>query len=230
MTSINRFKPLAFSTLILGIISLFAITSCDNTPKADNTGNSNSTSSDNKTVGVINNEVRVDTAANKARDAQFVVNATNINLEEIKLGKLAQTNARMADTKVLAKMMVTDHTKALAELTALAQKKMLTVPTDAAPAVMDAYKDLSTKKGMAFDKDYSDKMVNGHKDAIALFEKASNESTDSDIKQWANGMLPGLRMHLEHSLMCQKECDNMKDGTTKMKDGDKMNHGDKMNK
>ena len=53
-------------------------------------------------------------------------------------------------------------------------------------------------------------MVSGHKDAISTFEKASTESTDADIKQWATGMLPGLRTHLDHAMMCQKKSDKMK--------------------
>ena len=52
-------------------------------------------------------------------------------------------------------------------------------------------------------------MVDGHKDAISKFEKEVNESSDSDIKSWATSMLPGLKMHLDHSTLCQKECVKM---------------------
>ena len=59
---------------------------------------------------------------------------------------------------------------------------------------------------LVFGKKYSEMMVDGHKDAIELFEKASIESTDPDIRAWANATLPILRTHLEHSLACQKAC------------------------
>lgn len=50
-----------------------------------------------------------------------------------------------------------------------------------------------------FDKEYCGKMVDEHKDAISLFEKASTNTTDTDIKAWATLTLQALRSHLDHA-------------------------------
>ena len=102
-----------------------------------------------------------------------------------------------------------EHTKSLADLTALAKTKNISLPNSQTDKGKDAYEKLNKKSGNDFGKTYSDMMVNGHQDAIALFEKASTECTNPDIKSWATATLPTLRTNLEHALMCQKEFEKM---------------------
>lgn len=130
-------------------------------------------------------------------------------MEEIKLGKLAQQKGTMSHVKELGKMMVTDHTQAMAGLNTLAKTKMINLPTTEGQKIMDAYKMLSEKKGKDFDKAYSDMMVNGHKEAIALFEKTNSDTKDADVKKMTTTMIPKLKTHLEEAEICQKECQKM---------------------
>jgi putative membrane protein len=143
------------------------------------------------------------------KEAQFLVNAAEINLEEIQLGQLAQQNGTTTHVKELGKMMVTAHTKSQNDLTALAKTKMITIPTSPTDNAQEAYKELNEKSGNDFDKAYSDLMVSKHKDAIATFEKASSDENDPDIKNWATTSLPDLRKHLDQSIDCQEKCKNM---------------------
>lgn len=106
-------------------------------------------------------------------------------------------------------MMEDTHTKSLADLTELAQTKYISQPTSQTENGQDAYKELNEKLGNALGKADSNMMVKGHKNAIALFEKASTGCTDPDIKAWATATLPALRTHLDHAMMCQKECFKM---------------------
>ena len=115
----------------------------------------------------------------------------------------------MSHVKELGKMMEDEHTKAMNELKGLAKTKMVTIPDMPTQPAMDAYNTLNAKKGKDFDKAYSDMMVMGHKDAIALFEKTSANSGDANVKGWATSTLPALRKHLDHAVMCQKECNKM---------------------
>ena len=142
-------------------------------------------------------------------DAQFLVNAAEINLMEIQLGNLAAEKGSMTEVKEMGKMMVDEHTKNLEELKGLAAKKSITIPTSLTDEGQDAYKKLTEKSGKDFDKEYSDMMVNGHKDAIDKFEKASDKASDQDVKQWATTTLPALRKHLDHALTCQEHCNKM---------------------
>lgn len=150
------------------------------------------------------NEVTLDDTSKEA-DAQFIVKATEISLAEIQLGQLAQKLGSSGHVREMGKMMETDHAKALAEITELAKTKEVTIPSAPTFDAQDAYNKLNAKSSVEFDKAYADKMVTGHQEAIALFEKTCNESTDAEVREWATKMLPVLKLHFEHALMCQKE-------------------------
>lgn len=168
----------------------------------------NNSAKDTKDVAEEHNEAKFDTKSSE-KDAQFLVNAAEINMENVSLGQLAQQNGTMSHVKELGKMVEDAHTKSLADLTALAKTKSVSLPTLQTDNGKETYKKLSDKSTKNFDKSYADLMVNEHKDAIDLFEKAAENSTDPDIKAWAAATLPTLRTHLDHSMICQKECDKM---------------------
>ena len=177
---------------------IFFLSSCGNNSKPEDT----------KEVAEEHNDAKFDNKKQE-KDAQFLVNAAEINLEEIKLGQLAQEKGNASHIKELGKMMEDAHTKSLAELIALAKTKIITIPTSPTDNAMDAFKKLDAKSGNNFDKEYADMMVSGHKDAISTFEKASENCEDADIKNWASTMLPDLRKHLDHAIKCQKEFEKM---------------------
>lgn len=185
--------------IALFCVTTFGISSCNNKPKTE----------DSKEVAEDKNDAKMDGMKNEA-DAQFLVNAAEINQEEISLGKLAQQKGSMKDVKELGKMMVEAHTGAMTDLSALAMRKSISLPEAKTDDVNAAYKELNEKSGKKFDLAYCDKMVEGHKDAISKFEKASNNAVDPDIKAMAANMLPALHKHLEMAEMCKKKCEVMK--------------------
>ena len=160
---------------------------------------------DTKTVAEEHNDSALMNKSDK-KDAEFLVKAAAINLEEIDLGQLAQQNSQSANVKELGSMMEKQHTDAMNQLKSLAEKKAISIPTTITQNGIDAHDKLSKKMGKDFDKEYCNMMVNGHKDAIAMFDKASSESTDEDIRSWATSMLPALRSHLDHAMSCQEKC------------------------
>jgi len=162
----------------------------------------NNQSQDNSNTMTTQTQVSADTA-NKADDRKFLSKVALINLEEIKLGQLAQEKGTTQDIKDLGKMMIDEHTQAQNDLVQLAQKKSITVPTSPDANAQDDYNDLDKKSGVDFDKKYCSMMVSGHKDAISMFEKDSAKETDSDIRQMAIATLPTLRKHLSHATMCK---------------------------
>lgn len=170
---------------------------------------SNNKTEDSKEVAEAHNDAKFDNNKNE-KEAQFLVNAAEINREEISLGQLAQQRGKTNDVKELGKMMEKAHRKALVNLTAMATTKNISIPSSPTEKEQEVYKKLSDKSGINFDKTYADMMVDGHKNAIDFFEAASIESTDLDIKAWATATLPELRLHLDHSLVCQKILSKMK--------------------
>lgn len=169
------------------VASLILLVSCNNQQ-----------ANDSKAVAEERNEENFDDRRQE-KDASFLVNAAEINMEEIQLGKLAQQMGRSSDIREMGKVMETAHSKSLADLTALAKSKQIAIPTSATENSQEAYRKLSDKSGDDFDKEYADLMVSKHKDAIDIFEKASSDCEDADIKKWATTSLPGLRTHLDHS-------------------------------
>jgi len=157
---------------------------------------------DNKVVAEEQNDEKFDNNKQE-KDAQFLVNAAEINLEGIQLGQLAQQKGGTAQVKELGKMMEDAHTKSLNDLTALAQSKTITIPTSSTENAQDSYQKLNEKSGNDFDKAYVDMMVSDHEDAIEAFENAAKDSNDSDIRNWATASLTELRTHHTHSVDLQ---------------------------
>lgn len=57
---------------------------------------------------------------------------------------------------------------------------------------------LSSADGQDFDRRYAESMgVEAHRETIALFEKASKEARDPEVKAFATKTLPNLREHLQ---------------------------------
>jgi putative membrane protein len=59
--------------------------------------------------------------------------------------------------------------------------------------------------GADFDKAYVKKMIAGHEDTSAAFEKESTEGKDPDVVALANKYLSVVNSHLEHAKMIKKE-------------------------
>jgi putative membrane protein len=131
-------------------------------------------------------------------------------LRQIQLGQLAQQKGTTTHVKELGKIMEDAHTKSQRELTALAGRRSITIPTSPTNDAMDAYQNLNEKSGKDFDIAYADMMVTRHNDAISAFEKATTDAYDEDIKNWAIASLPVLRTNLNHSIECKKVCDELK--------------------
>ncbi|MGV3631771.1 MAG: DUF4142 domain-containing protein [Bacteroidota bacterium] len=164
---------------------------------------------DSKEVAEEHNDEKFD--ANKEEDAEFLVEASEISLEEIELGKLAQQRSKNSSVIQLGEMMQTDHEKASGEAKALAEKYGISIPSSVSEKGRDKYNKLNEKKtGKDFDEKYCEMMVDGHKDAIKLFEDATEDVSNSEIREWAAATLSTLRMHLDHSMSCKTEVEKKK--------------------
>ena len=140
-------------------------------------------------------------------DATFLAEAAQLNMLEIDLGKLAQKNAVSEQVKELGRKMENTHEKAQKDLKALAGKKQVTLPETMTEEGTECYQKMKKITGSEFERDYCDKMVEGHQKAIEKFEKAAGNAVDADIKAWAASILPELRAHLDHATMCRKQMD-----------------------
>ena len=144
------------------------------------------------------------------KTAGFLVDIANMNLSAIHLSELAYQKAAMKDTKEMASMMMTDHRLALAEITVLAQKRGVVLPTTPDAEATREYDRIDKYTGADFDKEYADQMVKEHEKAIKTVENIINDTGDFEIKTWATANLTSLKTHLEHAQNCQEMAKDMK--------------------
>lgn len=134
---------------------------------------------------------------NKA-DQKIVMNMAIANMAEVEAGKMAIEKTQNAQIKSFAQKMVDEHSKALAEVAALAQSKGVTLPTtvDAPHKAMAAK--LNKLSGDAFDRAYvADAGVTDHAKVHAKLKGFEKKAKDADVKALASKMLPTVDEHLQ---------------------------------
>lgn len=136
-------------------------------------------------------------------DAQILAYAATANAGEIQEGQMAQHKATNAAVKNFAKLMVTDHTKMLADGRALATKLSITPDSskdevkDLAKGGRDDIKDLTDKKaGKDWDEDYMEKQVDGHQKILDKLNDASQSAKSPDLKNALNESIAKVQGHL----------------------------------
>ena len=130
------------------------------------------------------------------KDHEFLTNAAAGGLYEVEAGKLAQGKASSDGVRSFGSMLVKDHGAANDELKDLARSKGVSLPT-----AIPADKQLRLDKiviAKNFDREFVEEVgLEDHKTDISLFEKASKDADDSDVKAFALKTLPTLKAHRE---------------------------------
>jgi putative membrane protein len=162
--------------------------------------------------------------------ADFVWDASLINLEEIRLGEVAQTNSQNADVQEFAKHMVRDHSRLNTRLSKIAMGEGLALPdtntfylpvtqqpekqaTQLLPEtpqqkLQDAQMDVQNMTlltGATFDQAYAGAMVTGHAKALQKYEAASASLQDEPLKKFADRGVKAVRSHYEMAQKLQSE-------------------------
>jgi putative membrane protein len=136
--------------------------------------------------------------------ANFLVKAANAGMAEVECGQLAQQKAKDQRVKDFGAMMTQDHSAANDQVKALASQRNITLPDSVSDDKRKDKDDLAKKSGADFDKAYMKAMVDDHNDAIDLFEKASSNVKDAEVKSFVDNTLPKLRHHLDSAKAVQK--------------------------
>ena len=134
---------------------------------------------------------------NAEKDAQFLVDATSGSYNEVQIAGVAIAKSANAEIKKLAEQLKTDHSALITQLNGVAAAKNVTVPTAATDDANDAAKKLTDTKAGDFDKDWLEKVEEMHEKSVKKYEDASNNASDSTIKNWAASTLVKIRSHLD---------------------------------
>jgi putative membrane protein len=139
---------------------------------------------------------------------RFIKDAGNGNLEEIAMGKLAQTNGNYGRVKDFAARMVAAHQVALDKLQKASYSSGITVPVGSSDN--DVIRELAEKKGNEFDKDYINKMVDAHQQMADMLDKARRNINDTGLARYASEMLPEVQAHLQEARVIQEDVRKLK--------------------
>lgn len=137
-------------------------------------------------------------------DASFAQDAASGGMAEVELGKLAQQKGSSQSVKDFGARMVKDHSAANDKLKAVASKDGMTLPSGMNREDQATYDRLSKLSGPAFDKAYSQDMVQDHQKDVAAFQKEANNGMNPDWKDFATQTLPTLQDHLNMAQQMQQ--------------------------
>jgi len=130
-------------------------------------------------------------------DRKFIEHAAGSGMFEVQVGQLAAAKASDANVKSFASMLVDQHTAANNELTKIANAKGVELPAAPPHAKRRDIEKLGKKNGDEFDRDFVRKVgIKDHEKDIKMFEKASKDVKDPDLKAFVDKTLPVLREHL----------------------------------
>ena len=133
------------------------------------------------TPGTAGTAGRADSSVGMS-DRDFIRDVASMNMAEMELSRTALQHAADANTKKFAQMMVDDHTAAGDKLKAFATQHNVEVTAQIDDKHRDLNQKLTEKKGLDFDKDYADAMVDGHQDFVDKLESRVDKDTLSKWK------------------------------------------------
>lgn len=172
--------------LLTAFTAVFVLQACQN--HADKGAIANMSSNPHNVTA----ETRVDGSS-----GDFMKTAARGGLMEVELGKYAQQHAQSQRVKNFGAMIVRDHSEANSELRVLASKKRLNLPPAINAEQQANVNEMMKMTGSDFDKHYMEMMTQDHVKDVQLFQNATDEDRDADVKEFARKTLPILKMHLD---------------------------------
>ncbi|MEG4276242.1 DUF4142 domain-containing protein [Microcoleus sp. MON1_C1] len=170
-----------------------------NTPTNNTPGRSPNSPINNTPSRSPNTPTGGETSPNSlsSQDRNFVMQAGQLGMLEVELGRLAVQRGASAGVKQYGQEMVEEHTQANQELMQVAMQKGVKLPTEMSSQNTALMERLSGLSGTSFDAAYKQAMIESHNQAIALFQAQSQQGQDPDLKAWATQKLPNLQAHLQ---------------------------------
>jgi putative membrane protein len=130
------------------------------------------------------------------QEKQFVASTVRRSLAAADLSAAAAEKAASADVKRFAEKMANDQRGIVRELSQFVTRKGATVPATMGPERKTQVSRVTSLKGAAFDRAYSQWMLRECGQTVSEFRKAGTQSRDAGVKAWANKSLPLVSEHL----------------------------------
>lgn len=185
-------KNLCVITLSAAVLMAAA---CNNTGAPDqnrhNTDPMNASAADSGDIGLKPDEI------------EFMTEATKGGLTEIALSELVQQKSDNKRIQDFATMIIQDHSSANSQLSTLAGTKSVSLPDTLSRVNEMKPGKLAGEKGMDFERDYLETMIQDHKKAIADFDEAQKKAENPRLRAWISNTLPDLQKHLDSATVIE---------------------------
>lgn len=187
------------SKLSILITIVIAFTSCNNNPGKDIAEKADSANTAN-----YDDNLKQDAAPVDKKSADFVVNAVSGGMTEMQLAKLAKEKTISRNVKDYADMIVNDHGVLNDQLKAISSGLHVVLKPPPNEEMQTKLQLLNKHKAKDFDKDFLDMMVKDHEKTIQLFEHASKDVNNAEVKTLIDNALPQLNKHLDSARVLKK--------------------------
>jgi putative membrane protein len=140
------------------------------------------------------------TETERVTTPEFINKAWNINSFEIQVGQEAENKAKDAAFKDYGRTIAADHTKMLDDLKGVVGK----VRGHELPTKLDSehernLQQLKSASGGTFEQHFKTQQIQGHEQALRLFQSYAANGDNSDLKSWAQASVSILQHHLEQA-------------------------------
>ena len=138
--------------------------------------------------------------------SEFAAMAAASDMFEIESSRLAAAQAKSAEVKSFAAMLVADHTKSTTELKSIASKENITLsPPSLAPDMQAKIDALRSAKGEAFDTMYLTQQVPAHETALKLHQGYAQSGENAALKAFAAKTSTVVSKHLDEARAMAKQ-------------------------
>lgn len=179
------------------IIVCMLLISCGENPS--NRGKSSESVQDSKEKAEDHNDTKFN-QREAEKDAQYIVDAYSLSLCAIESAKQAVQHSGNKSVKDFAANMIAAHVNINESIEKLAGKKQISIQKGLTEDQLKEIKSYQDKKGREYNEEYLSKTISKHKDAIALYEKAAEKSSDPDIRNFFSSSLSELRAHADMAM------------------------------
>jgi putative membrane protein len=135
-----------------------------------------------------------------SRSVSFIKQAAHDNDLEVAIAELGARKAQNPELKNFCQQLQQDHTKANEQLKPLAQKYGVNLDQSLKhKGERELTKFEKESPGGKFDQKLAIELMRDHEKDIRKFQQAASQSQATDVRQYAETMLPQLRQHFQHA-------------------------------
>ena len=130
-------------------------------------------------------------------DNEFLTDAYGRGLAEIRMAHMAVETSRDPDIQKIGHRIINEQQRANDDLKRLAQARNVTLPTDLAQRDQDTADRLAKLQGGEFDRAYRDHLNTDYRDTVKVFEDASRNAKDAEVRSTASQYATLLQQHAQ---------------------------------